>query len=70
MSGLRRAAAAERGSQAADIERQHSGAAVAAAAQDFVAAVVEDFVVAAEEGFEVAEAVVAGAGRISTSSTT
>ncbi|MGX0995072.1 hypothetical protein AB7M38_002364 [Bradyrhizobium diazoefficiens] len=62
MSGLWRAAAVERGSRAADIERQHSEAAVAAGA--------EDFAVAAEEGFEAAEAGVAGAGRISTSSTT
>ena len=64
MSGLRVGAAAEHGSRAADSERQPSEA-----AEDF-AAVVADFVVAVVEDFAVAEAVVAVAGRTSTSSTT
>ena len=63
MSDLRVGAAAERASQAADIEPQHSVAAVAAEAENFAVAVVEDFAVAVED-------VVAGAGRTSTLSTT
>jgi hypothetical protein len=62
MSGLRRAAAVERGLQAADTERQHSEAAVAAGAEDFVPAVVEGFAAAVA-------AVAVGGGRTSTSST-
>jgi hypothetical protein len=64
MSVVRRAAAAGRGSRAADIEPQHSAVAVV---EDSAAAAVEGFVAAA--GVVAAEVAVAGAGQTLTSST-